>query len=148
MVLVDGDLGRGVLANRLGVAPEHGWEDVLRGEQSLADVLVESIHDSLVLLPLAKTDEADLQLFRKFQAGSTLAALRQNFDLVLLDCGPTNGRGLPAIVALAEQKAIDGALLVKDCRNPEPEPLAHARRLVESAGITVIGETENFAPES
>lgn len=146
LALVDSDFRTAVLAHRLGVAPQLGWEHVLRGDEQLQDVLVESVFDRTTILPLVETSANNVELIRGSRAAYNLALLKEQYEIVLVDAGPVAGRSLTSIVALAEHNTIDGAILVKDCRGGGPEPLAHARRLMDATGIPIVGEVENFAP--
>jgi Mrp family chromosome partitioning ATPase len=146
VAIVDADVGHPELAKSLGIGPKFGWEGVVREEMRLEEVLVESVRDGIVLLPLADARPDGESLLRDPRAGLSLATLRARYDLVLVDVGPIVGRGLAGFVSLAEQSAIDGALVLRDSRAPAKEGLADMNRLLAAARVPILGLVDNFTP--
>jgi Mrp family chromosome partitioning ATPase len=85
--LVDGDYRQPGLAESLGLDPESGLESVLAGSAPLCEVLVESLEDQLMLLPLARPLATDAVERSKLRQTATFGELRDQFDLVLVDAG-------------------------------------------------------------
>jgi capsular exopolysaccharide synthesis family protein len=108
VALIDMDLRGGRVHRMLGFAPRQGLADVLLGTASPRDVLWRFAESGLVVLPsgLAPADPA--ALLASPAAHELMAALRQSFDVVILD--------MPALLPTADaQVGIDlceGVLLV------------------------------------
>ncbi|MBN2217795.1 MAG: hypothetical protein JW719_10520 [Pirellulales bacterium] len=143
VVLVDADQARPELSSQLGLLPSLGWEDVAAGRQPLAEVLIESIEDRLVLLPLCNR-EAVARLLSATAARNNMAravaTLRQAYDFVLIDLGTP----ADATVGMLDG-AVETAVLVHGgARATAGDPRAAARRLA-ARGIACAGVIENFA---
>jgi Mrp family chromosome partitioning ATPase len=85
--LVDGDYRQPGLAERLGLNLECGLESVLSGEAVLGEVLVESLDDHLLLLPLTRPLAADVVERSKLRQTAAFGELRDQYDVVLVDAG-------------------------------------------------------------
>jgi Mrp family chromosome partitioning ATPase len=85
--LVDGDYRQPSLAESLGLDAERGLESVLSGEAALGEILVESLEDQLLVLPLARPMAADAVGRSKLRQTVTFGELRDQFDVVLIDAG-------------------------------------------------------------
>ncbi|MBL9125113.1 MAG: hypothetical protein JNG90_15860, partial [Planctomycetaceae bacterium] len=114
VAILDADWDYPHLAERLGVAPESGWQDVLCNQLPLAEAMIESLIDGVTLLPARKAGRgagtADLGV-----AERNLAWLRSAYDFVLLDTGRLDDPGEEKIGSLLlEKMPIDGVLLVHD----------------------------------
>ncbi len=154
VAIVDANFQRPALAQMLGIAPPAGWEDVLGRRSPLAEVLVESLEDGLVLLPLA--DKVDGQLLCQTQTvlRETVRAMSLDFDVVLIDGGASvNGGDDPTgndlltsdeidILRLAGDE-IDAVVCVRDVRI-EPTAAAVTRPRRKSSSIRQLGVVENF----
>lgn len=142
VVVIDADETGPGLGSRLGLLPSLGWEDVVAGRQPLDEVLIESIEDRLTLLPLCNPDQlaqlADRSLASTIMA-STLATLRRNYDLVLLDLG-IPGQWITG----AMDDAIDAAVLVHDVRRATADDLRDAQAQLAARRIACAGVIENF----
>jgi Mrp family chromosome partitioning ATPase len=66
---------------------ERGLESVLSGDAALGEILVESLEDHLMLLPLARPIAADAVGRSKLRQTVTFGELRDQFDVVLVDAG-------------------------------------------------------------
>jgi Mrp family chromosome partitioning ATPase len=85
--LVDGDYRQPSLAESLGLDAERGLESVLSGDAALGEILVESLEDQLMLLPLARPMAAEAVGRSKLRQTVTFGELRDQFDVVLVDAG-------------------------------------------------------------
>jgi Mrp family chromosome partitioning ATPase len=146
-ILVDADLDDAQLARQLGIQPESGLEDVLSGRMSLAEVIVESVEDSLALLPLrgplAATESALKYLAQDLQS------LRGHYDLILLKLGPL-GDGSPAagLVVRSLARQLDTAVVVRSLRATDAEVCDAICDRLEQSGVAEVVVAENFAPVS
>jgi MinD-like ATPase involved in chromosome partitioning or flagellar assembly len=115
VAVVDGDFETAALAGSLGVAAEHGWERVLAGDAPLADVVIQSLGDSLTLLPLVQGGAAAAERLDSIHATITAGVLRYHYDLVLFDLGAaTDQRQGPIARRLARRCRLDAVVLVGD----------------------------------
>jgi Mrp family chromosome partitioning ATPase len=145
VALVDADIDNPLLARRLGLLPDVGWEEVLTARADVSEVIIESVQDRLAVLPLCGTlpcrgcpaPQAPDPLSR-------LNALREHYDLVLVDLGEfgegtTDGEASSVIL-----NWIDAVVLVRDVRTTRQAELNRIRRRVETAGLVEAGIAENF----
>lgn len=114
VALVDGEWDNPRLAERLGVAPETGWQDILASGQPLEEALIESLIDGVTLLPARQHDESDGEVdFDLIERH--LYRLREAYDFVLVDAGRLDESGPRGTGArILEELPIDGVLLVHD----------------------------------
>ena len=147
VVMVDANLVDPQLARRLGLLPEFGWEEVLAGRLPLEEVVIESVHNQLAVLPLrepfAGTDQPTEDQRRLADNIETLAA---HYDLVLLDLGPLED---PNVVggwlARGLGSRLDAIALVHNVRDTARERLAEIQRCLAATDIAQAGIVENFA---
>ncbi|MCC6124967.1 MAG: hypothetical protein IT426_08395 [Pirellulales bacterium] len=144
--LVEADWSQPQLARRLGLLPQYGWEDVLSGRFPLEEVLIESIAERLVILPVREPFGAsELPADAARQLAETWHSLRHHFDVVLVDPGPLCGAPLldPRLVG-AMAGRIDAALMVKNLRRYDAAEFDAVGKALGDAGAKVIGVVENF----
>lgn len=145
VVLVDADFDSPLLAQRLGLLPEFGWEEVLAGRLPLEEVAVDSVQDRLAIVPLCGllptgTDDDD-----RPSPPAVLGVLGEHYDLVLVDLGrfgdhaAGDGGPLETVVDW-----IDAVVLVHNVGSTSPADLERTRQLVQAAGLEELGITENF----
>lgn len=105
--LVDADLRRPDLRDRLGLPPGPGLSDVLAGQASLDEALicVEDLH--VTVLP-GGTPSADTELLGTPAMRRTMQALRARFDRIVID-GPV---ALPVSDVALLSPLVDGVMLV------------------------------------
>jgi Mrp family chromosome partitioning ATPase len=108
VVVVDGNLRRPALAERLGIGPGAGLRDVLVGTVPLEKSLCETDQANLFALTAGSTPSARGVRFVAETVRSLLRQLRHRFDLVLVD-GP-RWDGQPDVVLLGS--ACDSVYLV------------------------------------
>jgi Mrp family chromosome partitioning ATPase len=109
--LVDGDYRQPSLAESLGLDTERGLESVLSGEAALGEILVESLEDQLMLLPLARPLAAEAVQRSKLRQTATFGELCDQFDVVLVDAGSLGAA--PALrPTLLGAGVIDSVILV------------------------------------
>lgn len=147
VLLVDADFEHSQLADALGVLPQVGWDDVLWGNQPLAEALIESLDDHLSLLPLRQPAAGPQRRTPAAQWKASLSELTQNYDIVLLDAGPlTDDRKACDTAALAAQHPIDSALVVCDLRRASADVARDVGRRLVACDITRWNIVENFCP--
>jgi Mrp family chromosome partitioning ATPase len=147
ILLVDADFEHSQLADALGVLPQVGWDDVLWGNQPLAEALIESLDDHLSLLPLRQPTAGPQRRTPAAQWKASLGELTQNYDIVLMDAGPlTDERKACDTAALAAQHPIDAALVVCDLRRDGAAAARDVGRRLVACDITRWNIVENFCP--
>lgn len=119
VLLVDGDLSLANVDLLLGVVPQKNLGDVVLGQATIEEVLLET-PDGVRLLPAGSGVEelADLDDFRRERLLREMTRLESGIDLILLDTGSGIGR---QTIHLA--RAADRVLLVT---TPEPTAFADA----------------------
>jgi len=148
VVVVDLEFWRPRLAEQLGIAPQVGWGEVLKGEQPLTEGLVESLQDQFTLLPCCEAIPED-RLADSTQLANLLRNLSNDFDLVLLNVGPlqpdTTNPDSINVAAWLGSLQVDLTLLVRDTRRMSHEQsLAIGNRLT-AAGLRHWHLAENYA---
>jgi len=142
-VAVDGDLSHPQLGEMLGLKPECGWEEVLAGREPLDEVLIESVDDRMVVLPLVKPVPPSREL--PGRVAQSLATLCQHFETVLWNMGPADDWWVLGDLVdrrLAEQIGL--LLVVADSRQGDDQ-LQRICRKAAAAGIEQVVVVENFA---
>lgn len=156
VAILDADRRSPRLARRLGVLAEAGWDDVCAGHVSLAEVVIESLHDRLALVPRqeaatglsageggpASPSDGRARAAQAVSPYAVVAELRRHYDVVLVDLGLCVGDaatlGLPG-----EPPCVDRVILVRNQRRPRPAEFAAAVRQLRSLGLEVA-VVDNF----
>jgi capsular exopolysaccharide synthesis family protein len=152
IVLMDADLRHPGVHTLLGVSLEPGLADVLRGEVSLDEALVEIADFNLTVLPAGRPSDRPAELLGTTAMRRTLDALRSRFDRVLIDT--------PPVVPLADVGVLapyaDGVLLVVRA-GATPKPLIERALASFDAGRLLglvlndggsVGETRYAVPRA
>jgi Mrp family chromosome partitioning ATPase len=139
-LLVDGDFEHPSLAMQLTLAPEAGLEQLLSGEWPLDEVLIESIEDNLVILPLGRTLDAAQRAAGQASLARALERLRREFDVVLIDSVALEGAESREALQWLQP---DAALLVHDVPSVSVEQMTAAALRLQDSGISLWGVLEN-----
>ncbi len=139
-VLVDADLTGPMLARLLGIRPEVGLDDVVEGGHALSDALVDAPDDHLAVLPIRCAVARPRDFLASPAWSCTLARLRREFDLIILDGGPMFA-GLNAAVL---HRSVDAAVLVYHRGFTGERALLRAREVLEAGGVPLLGLAETF----
>ncbi len=139
-VLVEADLTGPMLARLLGLRPAVGFDDVAEDGRALSDALIDAADDHLAVLPM----RGAVARPREFLTGPawtcSLARLRREFDLILLDGGPLF-TGLNAAVL---HRSVDAAVLVQHHGLTSERAILRAREILEAGGVPLLGLAETF----
>jgi succinoglycan biosynthesis transport protein ExoP len=142
VMLVDADLRRGRLAKLFGAAREPGLVDVLEGttglEESVRWVEVGG-GKHLYLLPTGRLPANPAQLLGSPAMRQLLARLRDESEIVILDCPPLNI--VADAVVLGRQ--VDGVLLVVRLDATPFDSLVHTAEQLRAASVPVFGAVLN-----
>jgi capsular exopolysaccharide synthesis family protein len=140
-LLVDADLSGPMLGRSLGLRPLVGLDDVVEDEKAVEDALVESPADHLWVLPMRAAVSRPKDFLASASWACTMAKLRRDFDLILIDGGPLFA-GLSAAVL---HRSVDAAVLVHSRDATGERSLLRAREVLEAGGVPLLGLAETFA---
>jgi Mrp family chromosome partitioning ATPase len=139
--LVDANFCRPSLAESLGLEPQRGLGHLLGGDATLADVLIDSLEDTITVLPLAAPLAADVVERSTLRLTLALGELRERFDLVLIDAGSMERRGREVSI-LRGGAGIDAALIVRS-EETDPEARKQVEKSIEQWSMPCLGVIEN-----
>jgi len=143
VLLVDGDLRRPRVAERLGLAPSPGLAEVLSGETSWQDCLRTGRSDRVDVITAGRAVRAPATLLSGPRMDSFLAEARERYDLVLLDLPPV----LPVTDVEAAGAHLDGVLLVYRTGGTSRRALRRGIERLRRAGAVLRGAVLNGIAE-
>jgi capsular exopolysaccharide synthesis family protein len=142
VLLIDADLRRPRAAKYLGLPTGVGLTSVLVGEADLDDAIQSWGDDNLSVLASGPIPPNPSELLGSQHMRDLLDALRDRYDVVLIDAPPV----LPVTDAVATATACDGAVLVVRHGKIKLDQLASAVQGLRSADVPVLGTVLNGAP--
>lgn len=141
-VIVETDLRRPKASAYLGVDSAVGLTDVLAGQIPLTEALVPWNRGQLTLLPAGHVPPNPSELLGSQQMQDVLDALREEFDVVVIDTTPL----LPVTDGAIVAKAGDGAILVVRFNRTTREQLALSLESLRQVDARLLGTVLNFVP--
>jgi non-specific protein-tyrosine kinase len=136
VAVVDCDLRKGRLHAMLGIAPEPGMADILKGTTTLDQIIQPTVYSNLSVIPAGKTAGEDVaSLITRPELAKAIAELRRRFDCVLLDSPPVNPISDAAILG----HLAGDALLVVRMNKTHRESVDRAVRLLDAANVKLAG---------
>ena len=136
VVLVSCDLRRPRLGQFFGLEEKSGMTTVLLGQKSLQDALRQvNGYGDLWVLGAGLIPPNPAELLSGSRAGEIFAALKENFDLVLVDSPPV----LPVTDAMVLSRYADGTLLVVAAGQTRRTELQRAAEKFAQANAPVVG---------
>lgn len=143
VLLVDADLRRSSIAERLGIPSFPGLRDVLRGRCSLQDAVVRvELAPNLFVLPAGEKGDNPAELFETLSWQQSCREIRSSFESVIVDTTPV---GVVADYELV-QAAVDAVILVIRPDHTNRDRFYKALRLVTPEKL--LGVICNCVPES
>jgi capsular exopolysaccharide synthesis family protein len=139
-LLMDADLTGPMLARLLGIHPDVGLDDVVEHDRAIADALIDSPNDHLTVLPMRSAVARPRDFLASPAWTCSLAWLRQEFDLILVDGGPLF-TGLSAAVL---HRSVDAAVLVHHRGMTGERAVYRAREVLEAGGVPLLGLAATF----
>ena len=147
VLLLDGDRADAGLARLLRLDIETGLDSVLANQASLDDALISFRDPPLTVLPLVHGSPLDDTLFDPRRVAAILGALRDAFDLIVIDGGSVSASsaniGLTAFGSTRSKPGVDAALLVRRPDRTAAAPLDRLRSLLNDHDISCLGMIEN-----
>jgi len=140
--LLDADIRRPRAASTLGLFPEKGLKDVLEQGVPLEQTLIK-VPDvpGLSLLPPRAAGDKVVEIANSPEMERTIAALRQKFRFVVVDC--------PPIISYPEgrvlSKFVDSVILVGRCGTTTGEALTRSVEILADVKAPVLGVVLNGA---
>jgi capsular exopolysaccharide synthesis family protein len=144
VVLVDGDLRKGVLHQLLGLQREPGLADVLRQPDNLEKVIQKDALLNFAFIASGHAAGSSSDVFLSPEFKQVLARLRQQFDYVLIDSSPV----FAADDATTLAPTVDGTLFVVRSRFSGARPVREALDLLYQRQAKVLGVVFNRADAS
>jgi capsular exopolysaccharide synthesis family protein len=140
VVLVDCDLRRPRVHHSLGVIPEGGLAEVLRGEVGLDQALASVDGSALRVLPVRALPANPSELLASRRMRELVEKLTTEFDHVVLDVPPT--LGLPDAKIVTD--LCDGILLVIRAHSTSHDEVAGALEVLDRGRLlgTVLNEAD------
>jgi len=137
VLLIDGDRRRRGVTRMLGLDPDTGLAEVLRGAAAWRDVLVMDPASGAHILPVSGKGLSGDDLFGAPLLDTLLAELRDVFDLIVLDT--------PPVLALADARVLagkaDGVILLARWRKTPARIVASAVRILNQSSARTLGVT-------
>lgn len=142
VLLIDADLRRPQVAERMRLDNEFGLTDVLTGRGKLDEMVIDVIPGSLAVLPSGTVPPNPSELLGSEAMAHLLATVERQYDHVLFDAPPL----LPVTdaVVLAGQTA--GAIMVARSGKVKRPDFEQATRLLNAGSVTLLGVVLNDVP--
>ncbi len=135
VVLIEADMRRPTFHKRFGVPDATGLSELLRETVTIEDAIVPSGIPNLMLITAGGGVTNPSELLQGESFDRILAALRERFQLVIIDVGPVLAVSDPIIVA---QKS-DGMLLVVRSSNDTRQQVTEAVETLRAANAKMLG---------
>ncbi|MHC1560538.1 tyrosine-protein kinase domain-containing protein [Actinomycetospora sp. C-140] len=142
VAVVEGDLRRPTIADRLGLVGDVGLTDVLGRRARLSDAMQRWGGTGVDVLVCGSLPPDPTDLLSSGQMGEVLTLLHAEYDLVLLDAPPL----LPVADAAVLASRSDGALLVARAGATTGTQVAAAVEALGTVGARVVGSVLSHAP--
>jgi capsular exopolysaccharide synthesis family protein len=143
VVLVEANLRRPASSRYLGVRSQTGLTTVLRGQTDLNPTIQSWGDRGLMFLPAGPPVPNPSELLASEKTTEVLRALRERFDLVLLD--------LPSLLAVTDAAVlagqVDGVLLVARNKRTSVKQIRQAVEVLNIANARTLGCVLNMTPQ-
>lgn len=134
VLVIDADLRRPRIADYLGLEGGVGLTTVLVGKASVDDVL-QRYGTDLWVLPSGFLPPNPSELLGSRHMADLLEALRERFDMIIVDCPPL----LPVTDAAVVAARADGALLLTRARKTTSAQVTSAAQALQSVDARLLG---------
>ena len=142
VLLIDADLRRPALHRFFGLSNRTGLSTVLSRQQQLSETILETAVDRLHLLPSGPTPPNPAEMLGSNHMAEVLAALKDRFDLIIVDTPPVLAVTDAALVAAK----CDGVVLVADSGQIKRDLARKAKQALERSQARILGVVLNNVP--
>lgn len=139
VLIVDADLHRPTQHKMANVSNEVGLANVLVGDVSLADAIVETPMEQLYLLPSGRLQAGTHGLLGSMRMKNMMHEMRTAYDWVLFDAPPIIGVSDACVLA----REVDGVLLVIQHRKYPRAVSIRAKNMLTTTGGNLVGVVLN-----
>jgi Mrp family chromosome partitioning ATPase len=139
-LILDADLTGPMVGRLLGLRPQIGLEDVIDDGKAIADALIDAHDDHLTILPMRKAVPHPRNFLASPGWTYTLAWLRREFELILIDGGPL----FTGLNAALLHRSVDSAVLIRHRGMTGERAFLRAREVLQAGGIPLLGSAETF----
>jgi protein-tyrosine kinase len=139
VVVLDTDTLHPTQHRLLGIIPAVGWDDVLRGVHPAEKAIYQTNRERLWVVPVSPNRAGTVQVIDAPGMEDFLGALRECFDLVLIDCAPATV--FPDSIALSRKA--DGVVLVIEAESTRWPVAETVHQQITNAGGKVVGVVFN-----
>ncbi len=152
VVVADANLDDPQVASRLGLNVQTGWEDVLRDNLPLEEVVIEASDGPMAVLPLREpfsltggaTEGLNDCMLRM---ATSIKKLRSGFSLVLIDMSPLENPGaFDCLLPSGFGTQLDAILLTHNVSATPHDRIAELQRQLRAAGVAQVGIVQTFVP--
>lgn len=135
VLVLDADMRRPSMEKRLGLPNCPGLSDVLRGQKTIDDVLIQTPVPQLEVMTAGTRSNNPTKLLLSPACQSLISELRSRYHHVLIDC--------PPIISMTDAASLgaktDGVLFVIKMGKTSRRVVTRALSLLESAKVRVLG---------
>lgn len=145
VVLVDADLRKSVFVGRYRIHSEnaiYGLSHYLSGQKKMSEVINKTNMPNLDMIVAGPAAPNPTELLGKDLFVSLLDNLKENYDVVLIDCPPLGWVIDAAVVA----PVCDGAILVVESGTISYRYLQDVKKQLEVTGVRILGTVLNKVP--
>lgn len=141
-LLIDADLRRPTIADRLGLESAAGLTSVLLGDADLDSVLQEWGPDQLMVLTSGPTPPNPSELLGSAAMRELVDRVRDDFDMVIIDTPPV----VPVTDGVITALLADGALLVVRYGRTTRDAVMKTLTSLNSVGARILGTALSMVP--
>ena len=140
--LVEANLRTPVLAVALGLRPAPGLRELLAGETDLDAAIQRPAGQELSVITAGAPGRVDVSMFSRSALAGIVEQIRGRFRSIVFDVPPV--LEYPDTVAISPH--LDGIVLVLHAERDKSEVAQRSARLLEGAGVRVVGAMLNRKP--
>ena len=135
VLLVDADLRRPQVAQRMGIDGDLGLSDVLTGRATLQELTIDIAAGYLAVLPAGAVPPNPSELLGSRAMAQLIESAEHRYDYVLFDSAPL----LPVTDAVVLSAQTGGAIVVARSGIIRKPLLDHALELLDAGDVTTLG---------
>ncbi|MDH3716541.1 MAG: hypothetical protein OES79_00345 [Planctomycetota bacterium] len=143
VLVVDANFGNPSLARSLGIHSQFGWNQDSPQPQPIAETLIESLQDRVTIAPLNETVLAASLEHASQDWGRLMAAVRDHFDVVLVDAEPLERSLNDAQFSIFAPDSVDQVILLQTDSQRATRQLVGPVRSLLAVGVKPLGIVRN-----